>query len=54
MKKKSSHPDQLPGIIETENNKKGYSEKYMIERYGRYLDGTKVKGKKLLKGQLNE
>jgi len=49
MKKKNNHPEQLPGIFEIENNQKGYSEEYMLERYGRYLDGTKVKGKKLLK-----
>jgi len=49
MKKKNNHPEQLPGIFEIENNQKGYSEEYMIERYGRYLNGTKVKEKKLLK-----
>jgi len=49
MKKKNNHPEQLPGIFEIENNQKGYSEKYMIERYGRYLDGSKVEKKKLLK-----
>jgi len=48
MKKKNNHPEQLPGIFEIENNQKGYSEKYMIERYGRYLDGTRVKEKKQL------
>jgi len=54
MKKKKNHPEQLPGIFEIENNRKGYSEEYMLERYGRYLDGTKVKEKKLLreKGKL--
>ncbi len=49
MKKKNNHLGQLPGIFEIENNQKGYSEEYMLERYGRYLDGTKVKDKKLLK-----
>ena len=49
MKKKSSHPEQLLGIFEIENNKKGYNEEYMLERYGRYLDGTKAKDRKLLK-----
>ena len=49
MKKKSSHPKQLSGIFEIENNQKGYSEEYMLERYGRYLNGLKAKDKKLLK-----
>lgn len=49
MKKKNNHPEQLPGIFEIENNQKGYSEEYMLEKYGRYLDGNKVKRKKLLK-----
>jgi len=52
MKKKNNHPEQLLGIIEIENNQKGYSEEYMLERYGRYLDGTKVKGEKLLKEKI--
>ena len=52
MKKKSNHPEQLTGIFEIENNQKGYSEEYMLERYGRYLNGTKVKGKKLLKEKI--
>jgi len=52
MKKKNNHPGQLPGIFEIENNQKGYSEEYMLERYGRYLDGAKVKGKKLLKEKI--
>ena len=52
MKKKNNHLKQLPGIFEIENNQKGYSEEYMIERYGRYLNGTKVKGKKLLKEKI--
>ena len=49
MKRRNNHPEKLTGIIELENNQKGYSEGYMIERYGRLLDGTKVKRKKLLK-----
>ena len=49
VKGKSSHPERLPGIFELENNQKGYSEEYMLERYGRYLDGTRAKDKKLLK-----
>jgi hypothetical protein len=49
MKKKNNHPEQLPGIFEIENNQKGYTEEYMLERYGRYLDGARVRGKKLLK-----
>ena len=52
MKKKNNYPEQLPGIFEIENSKKGYSEKYMLERYGRYLNGTKVKGKKLLREKI--
>lgn len=52
MKGKSSHPKQLPGIFEIENNQRGYSEKYMLEKYGRYLNGTKAKGKKLLKEKI--
>ena len=49
MKRRSNHPEKLTGIFELENNQKGYSEEYMLERYGRYLDGTRVKDKKLLK-----
>ena len=52
MKKKNNHPEQLSGIFEIENSQKGYSEEYMLERYGRYLDGTKVKGKKLLREKI--
>ena len=52
MKKKNNHPEQLPGIFEIENSQKGYSEEYMLERYGRYLDGTRVKRKKLLKEKI--
>ena len=52
MKKKNNHPKQLSGIFEIENNQKGYSEEYMLERYGRYLNGAKVKGEKLLKEKI--
>jgi len=52
MKRRRNHPEKLTGIFELENNQKGYSEEYMIERYGRLLDGTKVKGKKLLKEKI--
>jgi len=52
MKRRDNHPKQLLGIIELENNQKGYSEEYMIEKYGRYLDGTKIKRKKLLKEKI--
>lgn len=52
MKKKNNHPEKLPGVFEIENNQKGYTEEYMLERYGRYFDGTKVKGKKLLKDKI--
>ncbi|MBA7589102.1 hypothetical protein ES708_31177 [subsurface metagenome] len=53
MKRRDNHPEKLTGIIELENNQKGYSEGYMLERYGRLLDGTKVERKKL-KGEMNE
>ncbi len=54
MKRRSNHPEKLLGIFELENNQKGYSEEYMIEGYSRYLDGTKVKDKKLLsEGRVN-
>lgn len=52
MKKKINHPEQLAGIFEIENNQKGYSEKYMLEKYGRHLNGTKVKDKKLLREKI--
>ncbi|MBA7569209.1 hypothetical protein ES695_11590 [Candidatus Atribacteria bacterium 1244-E10-H5-B2] len=47
MKKRNNHPKKLTGIIEMENSQKGYSEEYMIERYGRLLDGSKIERKKL-------
>ncbi|MBA7588070.1 hypothetical protein ES708_30118 [subsurface metagenome] len=47
MKRRNNHPEKLIGIIELENNQKGYTEEYMLERYGRLLDGTKVERKKL-------
>lgn len=52
MKKKNNHPEKLSGIFEIENSQEGYSEEYMLERYGRYLNGTKVKEKKLLKEKI--
>jgi len=52
MKRRSNHPEKLTGIFELENNQKGYSEEYMLEKYGRCLDGTKVKDKNLLKEKI--
>jgi len=42
MKRKGSYPEKLIGQFELDNNQKGYSEEYMLERYGRYLDGSKI------------
>ena len=52
MKRRGNYPDKLMGRFELENSQKGYSEEYMIERYGRYLNGAKVKGEKLLKEKI--
>ena len=52
MKGRGNYPDKLIGRFELENSNKGYNEKYLLERYGRYLNGTKVKRKKLLKEKI--
>jgi hypothetical protein len=54
MKRRGNYPARLIGRFELDNSNKGYSEEYMIEIHGRLLNGTKVKGKKLLKGKSNE
>jgi len=53
MKKRGDHPKELPGIFEIGNSNKGYTEKTMLERYGRRLDGKKV-DRKLIKGGYEE
>jgi len=55
MKKRREHIKELPGIFEIENNNKGYTEKVMIERYGRKLDGRKIDRKLIeeIKGREN-
>ena len=42
MKKRGEHIKELPGIFEIENSNKGYTEKAMLEKYGRKLDGRKI------------
>ena len=42
MKKRGDYPNELTGRFEIENSNKGYTEKYMLERYGRKLDGRKI------------
>ena len=42
MKRRGNYPEKLIGFFELDNNQKGYSEKYMLERYGRHLDGSKI------------
>jgi len=42
MKKRGEYPDELPGRFEIENSNKGYTEKTMLEKYGRRLDGSKL------------
>jgi len=53
MKRKDNHPEKLTGIFELENYQKGYTKEYMLEKYGRLLDRTKIERKKL-KGEMNE
>ena len=42
MKKRGDYPDELPGRFEIDNSNKGYTEKVMLEKYGRKLDGRKI------------
>jgi len=42
MKKRGEYPDELPGRFEIDNSNKGYTEKTMLEKYGRRLDGKKI------------
>lgn len=42
MKKRGEYIKELPGIFEIENSNKGYTEKVMLEKYGRKLDGRKI------------
>jgi len=51
MKRRGSYPEELTGRFELENSNKGYTEKSMLDTHGRLLDGSKVKGKKLLEGR---
>ncbi|MBA7533862.1 hypothetical protein ES705_26108 [subsurface metagenome] len=53
MKRRGNYPARLIGRFELDNSNKGYSEEYMLERYGRLLDGSKIERKKL-KGEVNE
>jgi hypothetical protein len=41
MKRRGEYPDKLIGQFELDNGNK-YTEKYMLEKYGRRLDGKKV------------
>ena len=51
MKRRGDYPNKLIGQFELDNGNK-YTEKYMLERYGRRLDGTKI-DKKQIKGIKN-
>jgi len=46
MKKKGIYPDKLTGQFELDNSSR-YSEEYLLERYGMYLDGSKDATKKI-------
>ena len=47
LKKRGIYPDRLIGKFEADNIKLGYSEEYLLERYGMHLDGSKDKKKKI-------
>ena len=47
LKKNGGYPKELAGFFEIENNNKGYSEKSMLESYGRNIDGSKIDRKLL-------
>ena len=57
IKKRGEYPDILIGRFELDNSNKGYTEKTMLEKYGRRLDGSKL-DRKLIKekkgGEINE
>jgi len=42
MKKRGDYPDILIGRFELDNSNKGYTEKTMLEKYSRRLDGSKI------------
>jgi len=46
IKKRGEYPEKLLGFYEIENNKK-YTEEFMLERYGKKLDGKKVEREKI-------
>jgi len=46
IKKRGEYPEKLLGFYEIENNKK-YTEEFMLERYGKKLDGEKVEREKI-------
>lgn len=48
MKRRGNYPDKLIGRYELDNSNR-YTEKVMLEKYGRQLDGNKV-DRKLLRG----
>jgi len=47
LKKRGIYPDRLIGKFEADNIKLGYSEEYLLERYGMHLDGSKDATKKI-------
>lgn len=47
MKKEGIYPDRLIGRFELDNSKAGYSEEYLLKRYGMHIDGSRDKRKKL-------
>jgi len=46
IKKRGEYPDKLIGQFELDNGNK-YTEKYMLDKYGMKLDGTKVDRKQI-------
>lgn len=46
-KKRGIYPDRLIGKFEADNLKVGYSEEYLLKRYGIHLDGSRIKRKKI-------
>ena len=49
MKRRGEYPKELAGQFELDNSNK-YTEKFMLEKYSRQLDGKKV-DRKLIKGK---
>lgn len=47
LKKKGIYPDRLIGRFELDNTKAGYSEEYLLKRYGMHINGSRETRKRL-------